>query len=212
MTSTPFDLAGEHMTVEQTQTGITITFDGKGTGRICGACQLCCKLLPVPILHKAAGMRCQHSKVGKGCVIYAARPMACRTWSCRWLADRETVGMTRPDRSHYVIDVETDHVRAVPNDGGETLVFSVLQVWCDPAFPDAWRVPELRRYMLHMAEKYQLGTIVRFDSERAITIFPPPVASDREWHEIVGAEVVARDELERQVLADFGRAKEEGEA
>jgi hypothetical protein len=201
-----YDLAGERMTVEQTPTGITITFDDKGTGRVCGACQLCCKLVPVPPIHKAAGERCRHSKVGKGCLIYATRPMACRTWSCRWLADRETIGMQRPDRSHYVIDLEPDYVRLVPHDGSEATSISVIQVWCDPAFPDAWRAPELRRYMLQMAERHQFATIVRFDSERAITIFPPPFdVIDHEWHEMAGGAIVARNELERQVLADFRR-------
>jgi hypothetical protein len=198
-----YEFAGDRITIEQNDDGLTITFDDHGTGRQCGACQLCCKLLPVPMIHKPAGVRCKHSKVGKGCAIYAARPKSCRTWSCRWLADRATAGMPRPDRCHYVIDLETDHVRAVPNDGGPGWTFPVIQVWVDPAFPDAHRAPELRDYMLRMAQQHRLGTIVRFDSERAINIFPPPIASDGEWHEIHGAKIVARNELERQVLADY---------
>jgi hypothetical protein len=200
---TDYELAGDHITIEQKADGVTVNFTDHGTGRQCGACQLCCKLLPVPTLHKAAGTKCRHAKVGKGCTIYASRPGPCRTWSCRWLADRETAGMPRPDRCHYVIDLVTDYVRAVPNDGGPVLVFNVMQVWVDPAFPDAHRAPELRQYMLRMAEKYQLGTIVRFDSERAITIFPPPVSADRQWHEINDGKIEARNELERQVLVDF---------
>lgn len=202
-----YELAGDRMTIEEHADGTTITFSDKGTGRVCGQCQLCCKLLPVPMIRKPAGVRCQHAKVGKGCTVYASRPISCRTWSCRWLADRETAGMPRPDRCHYVIDLETDHVRAVPNDGGEAIVFAVLQVWVDPAFPEAHRAPELRQYMLRMAEKYRLATIVRFDSERAITVFPPPFDVDRQWHEIVGAKIVTRNELERQVLADYRRSQ-----
>ena len=37
--------------------------------RQCGSCTLCCKLIPVEELHKAAGQRCQHVRAGKGCSI-----------------------------------------------------------------------------------------------------------------------------------------------
>lgn len=193
------ELAGDKIVIEQEPGKTTITFDDKGTGRVCGACQLCCKLVPVPSIDKAAGQRCVASRVGHGCTIYARRPMACRTWSCRWLADRETAGMPRPDRCHYVIDATLDHVRSVPNDGGDATVFDVIQIWVDPAFPDAHRAPELRAYMARMAEKYRLATIVRFDDKRAITIFPPAFDVDHQWHEFRDSKLVSREELERNI-------------
>jgi hypothetical protein len=104
------ELAGDRMTVVERDGVTTFTFDDKGTGRVCGDCQLCCKLLPVPPLKKAAGRRCQHQKFGKGCAIQDHKPFACRAWSCRWLSDPATAGMSRPDRSHYVIDVVSDYV------------------------------------------------------------------------------------------------------
>ena len=61
------ELAGERITVERDANGDdVIRFGDKGTGRLCGSCSLCCKLLPVPgpPLHKAAGVRCKHVKVG----------------------------------------------------------------------------------------------------------------------------------------------------
>lgn len=191
--------------IAQTADNVTITFDAKGTGRVCGSCQLCCKLVPVPAIHKAAGSRCQHSKVGRGCTIYATRPFACQTWSCRWLADRETAGMPRPDRCHYVVDLVPDSVKVIAEDGRQSQV-PVIQVWVDPAFPEAHRAPELRAYMLQMAEKYKLATIVRFDSRRALMVFPPPITGVG-WIERADGKIVSRDATDAQVLADFDAAQ-----
>jgi hypothetical protein len=190
------DLAGDRMTIRVDDAGTaTITFDDKGTGRNCGSCGLCCKLLPVQVLLKAAGQKCVHSKAGKGCTIYADRPWPCKTWSCRWLADPTTAGMPRPDRAHYVIDIEDDYV-TMQHAGTESRV-SVMQVWCDPAFRNAWDTKPLRDFMLAVAEKWGYATIVRWNSRDAITIFPPPVSRDRKWHVVHGGTVVARSDRER---------------
>jgi hypothetical protein len=196
-----FGLAGNKMVVRATDEGMEISFDDKGTGRVCGSCQLCCKLLPVPDveLRKPAGVRCQYSKVGKGCTIYARRPFACKVWSCRWLAAPETAGLPRPDKAHYVIDLEEDTVDQVDNETGARTKYPVLQVWVDPAFPNAHEDPQLRRYLHRMAEQYKVGAIIRYDSRRAFTLWAPPFCADGEWHTVEGV-VVARDETDRVVL------------
>jgi len=189
-------LGGDHMTYNETPDGkLTITFDDKGTGRVCGGCQLCCKLLPIPVIDKRANQRCQHQRHGKGCAIYADRPFACRTWSCRWLSDRNaTEGMPRPDRCHYVIDITSDYVELMADEAtGETRRVDVITVWCDPAYRNAYKAPELRAFMLRMAQQYHLATIVRWSNVDAITVFPPPFDKGGEWHEVTG-NVVNRDE------------------
>jgi hypothetical protein len=197
MTET-LEFAGDRMKmVEDADGKVTITFDNVGTGRQCGDCNLCCKLLPIPPLHKPAGVRCQHSR-HKGCTIYKDRPMACRTWSCRWLADPLTKRMPRPDRCHYVIDMTYDFITAVNEDGTKHQV-SALQVWIDPAFPDAHRAPELRAFMLMMAEKWGVVTTVRFDSRKAVIVLPPPLSGDGEWHERWNGIVVPEDDPRRDV-------------
>ena len=205
------ELAGDHMSLEVDEKGAaTIRFSPTSiTGRVCGGCTLCCKLLPIPIEGelKPAGERCRHARAGKGCGIYAQRPMPCRTWACRWVADRETAGMPRPDRCHYVIDIQEDYVTLAPFDGGEPFKVGVIQVWVDPAFPEAAKAPELRAYMLRMAEKYRLATIVRFDSRRAYTVFPPPIADDGQWHEM-GGSVEDRTPSEREVTVVFSDGEE----
>jgi hypothetical protein len=204
-----YEFAGDKIVLTHEEGRDVVTFGDTGTGRECGTCQLCCKVMPVagPPLNKPAGVRCKHQRTGKGCGIYATRPLPCRVFACRWLADRETAGMPRPDRCHYVIDLKDDYVEQVLEDGTRTRI-GVVQVWVDPHFRDSYRRPELRAYMLRIAERCGQGTIVRFSSREAITIFPPPLCADGEWHEIGdGVMIVDRDEMDRRVMEDAARYK-----
>jgi hypothetical protein len=180
----------------------TITFDDVGTGRSCGSCQLCCKLVPVPSIQKPAGERCIAAKVGRGCANYAHRPYECRTWSCRWLSDPKTAGMPRPDRCHYVIDMAADTIAVNFPDNGEMVRMDVLQVWVDPAFPNAHKAPELRAFMLMMAQRFRAATIVRWSSNDAVVVFPPPLNTAHEWIE-QRAPTTARNAEEWAILRGF---------
>jgi hypothetical protein len=57
------------------------------TGRTCGDCSLCCKLINVrEPLNKPRDVWCQHCRPGKGgCSIYDTRPDVCRGFACDWL-------------------------------------------------------------------------------------------------------------------------------
>jgi hypothetical protein len=196
-----FELAGDRMKITtDADGGFTVTFDDKGTGRVCGTCTLCCKLLPVPVfpLNKAAGQKCKHSSAGRGCTIYPRRPNACKTWACRWLSDPEAAGLQRPDRVHYVIDMEVDYVTITGERGTQKI--DVIQVWVDPAFPDAHKDPKLREFMAMMGEKHGYATIVRWSSRRAMTVFPPAMSEDGKWHEVRDGQVVARTDQERAIM------------
>jgi len=200
-----YEFAGERMVLEHRDGEDVLTFGTKGTGRVCGSCSLCCKLLPIPgpPLHKPANTRCKHQKHSKGCGIYATRPMPCRAFACRWLADRETAGLSRPDRSHCVIDIEADYIEMLDEDGsGEPRKLGVVQIWCDPAFPDAHRAPDLRAYMVRVAEQYGYATIIRYDESDAFVVFPPPLSSDRQWHER-GGTIKARTRDEAEILRRY---------
>jgi hypothetical protein len=201
-------LAGERIRLEMTESGTTVTFNATGTGRVCGGCTLCCRVLPVDLngVQKPAGTRCQHCRTGHGCRIYDRRPWPCATFACRWLADPMMAGMPRPDRAHYVVDVDEDYVTLRDPATGEGTQIGVMQVWLDPNYPDAHRAPELRAYMLRLATEFRLATIVRFSSYRAVTVFPPPLSTDHEWHEVEGA-VGPRNQVERNIMVrlDDGR-------
>jgi hypothetical protein len=182
--------------------------------RECGNCTLCCKLLPMtndtndlaldatirlmehgladpadfvgigPNFDKPAGQRCPHQRHKGGCNIYSSRPFGCRMWSCRWLLGDDTADMSRPDRSHYVIDLVPDVVTC-GNEGEEPYQIPVVQVWCDPDYPDAWRCPELWAYLDRRGQE-GMAALIRFNKYDAITVFPPSMAGDGKWHEFAG--------------------------
>jgi hypothetical protein len=155
------------------------------TARRCGDCSLCCKLLPNVALKKPAGKPCRYQRHGKGCTIYPTRPQECQFWSCRWLASsEETAGMRRPDRAHYVIDALPDTIRLVNNETGEPTEFEAIQIWVDPAFPKTQHDPELRAYMLKMAQEHSMPTLLRWSNRVGTAVFPPPLNADHEWHQV----------------------------
>jgi hypothetical protein len=183
--TTRFELAGDCINVTETADGTSVfTFSEPGTGRVCSDCQLCCRLVPVPEIRKAAGARCVHARYGKGCAIHAHRPISCRTWSCRWLADPRTTGMPRPDRCHYVIDMMAGEFVLRPPGAKEPMKVAAVLVYLDPAFPHAHRASELRAYLLRMAKLHGAPTVVRVDGRDKLAIIPPPISPDGKWQEI----------------------------
>jgi hypothetical protein len=172
-------------------------------GRQCGKCTLCCRLLPVPEMKKPGGERCKHQSFSKGCAVYrkAGFPASCLFWSCRWLTDPDTAGLSRPDRSHCVIDVMTDSVtldgRPVPS----------IQIWVDPAFRDAWRSPEMKAYIAMVGLRYRCMTIIRWDAQSGLVVCPPTLSADRQWHER-DAQGMPRDEFEAMIQAEAAKERQ----
>jgi hypothetical protein len=133
-------------------------------------------------LKKPAGKRCRHQRHGKGCAIYPRRPPPCAIWSCRWLVRDDTNDIARPDRAHFVIDIMPDYVRAKSGDGEEITV-PAIQVWVDPAYPDAHRDPALRRYLERRSAEGFVA-VIRYDANRGFVLVPPALAEDGTWHEV----------------------------
>jgi len=158
--------------------------------RQCGDCQLCCKLVPVhdvyplvrDIMHKKAGEKCIHQKVGKGCKVYNDRrrmPECCKFWNCRWIVSDPTMveaNMPRPDRCHFVVDIMPDYVTA--RETGQKI--QVVQIWVDANFHDVLMDPHLRRYMLMMGEQ-NIATMIRYNESLADIILPPQMTADKKW-------------------------------
>jgi hypothetical protein len=148
--------------------------------RECGECTLCCKLLPVLELDKPANIRCKHQRQIKGCLVYHTNkmPLSCHVWNCRWLVSDDTHDLARPDRSHYVIDITPDFVIAV--DRGENIKIQVVQIWCDANYPDAWKDPRLKAYMMRRGAE-GIASMIRYDSWRAIIVIPPNMTIEKQW-------------------------------
>jgi len=119
--------------------------------RQCNDCQLCCKLLPVrsPLLNKESNTKCPHQKFSVGCLVYNSprMPSECGLWNCRWLVNDDTAKLSRPDRSHVVIDLMPDFIVAQNNETGFKQNLEVIQIWVDARYPEAWRDPELLSYL-----------------------------------------------------------------
>jgi hypothetical protein len=182
--------------------------------RQCGECQLCCKLLPMvdnepwrkgAAINKPANVKCPHQRFKKGCAIYADRPFCCHVWTCRWLTEQDTADLKRPDHAHLVIDVMPDYVTVQNDETGEQQNLQVVQVWCDPRFPEAHRDPAFRRFVDRRGEE-GIATLVRFNSSDAITIFPPSLSPDGEWHEM-GGNSTKRDRSPEEMMAFLSGAK-----
>jgi hypothetical protein len=156
--------------------------------RTCGSCSLCCSLLPVRALDKAAGERCKHQRFsakGACCRVYSDLWQVspeCRAWNCRWLVNNDTAELSRPDRSHYVLDLMPDFVTLRDDATGALQHVEVVQIWVDPKHPDAHRDPALRGYLERRAQENVVG-LVRWDNEKAMAIFPPALSADGQWHE-----------------------------
>lgn len=171
------------------------------TGRRCGECTLCCKLVPieredhpeerwptaiaalgirdaVPEFNKPAGQRCQFQR-RTGCQIYKRRPFSCQIWTCRWLANTDTADLSRPDRSHYVLDINPYKI-VVTLASGATVPVETVQVWVDPDYPDAHKDPALRAYL----DRQNLPGLVRYSSAADFILSPPSRSDNGTWQEI----------------------------
>jgi hypothetical protein len=178
--------------------------DWGNSGRRCGGCTLCCKLLPVAEIDKPAGQRCKHQSHAKGCAVYqkSAFPYSCAMWNCRWLANLDTADLRRPDRSHYVLDVMPDYVTLRNNQTGEDTKVEIVQVWVDPDFPDAHRDPALRAYLARRGEE-GVAALIRYDSSRGFALFPPAMSSDGQWHEQGGESSRVGRETRKDTMRDM---------
>jgi hypothetical protein len=149
--------------------------------RQCNECTLCCRLLPVRELDKKANERCKHQSHHKGCKIYnkPGMPVSCSLWNCRWLVNDDTNTLSRPDRSHYVIDIFPDKILAI-EDEGRIVEVQTVQIWVDPNYPDAWKDPALAEYLIRRGKEGIVGQI-RFNSEKALIVIPPNMTENKKW-------------------------------
>jgi hypothetical protein len=164
--------------------------------------------LPIKGLDKPANTRCKHQSFAKGCKVYHGpnMPAECVMWTCRWLTNDDTFELSRPDRSHYVIDVMPDFITADVD--GKPTNLPVVQIWCDPKHPDAHRDPALRRYLLRRAEDGYAG-LIRFNSRDAIVIFPPPFDVNGEWHEITSGMKPGKTHSAEEIFRAIGNGASE---
>lgn len=178
--------------------------------RQCGDCQLCCRLLPVHshLLNKDANERCRHQKFGVGCKVHntARMPFECGIWNCRWLVNDDTADIQRPDRSHFVIDIMPDFVKARDNITGEITNVEVVQIWVDPKHRDAWKVQPLRDFIVRRSKEFK-AVLIRYSAVEAITILANPDTG--EVREVAGTSIGEKTHSAREIVLALTQPKEE---
>jgi len=103
------------------------------TGRECGKCAYCCKLLPILELNKPGWTWCKHCIPGRlpgGCTLYGQpeRPRVCGEAACLWLVSVRVPEYWKPLRSKMVLGMGRDA------DNKE-----VLSIYVDDSCPDRWK-------------------------------------------------------------------------
>jgi len=165
------------------------------SGRQCGDCTLCCKVMAIEELTKAANAWCAHCKPRHGCLIYPNRPAECRSFACVWLVNDLLDDHWKPSRSKLVLTTSDDG----------------LEVRCDPGFPNAWRKEpyhsELREWAtsgeaLDMTVVVIVGqrmTLVTPEHEFDLGIVGPDerIVRELEGNKVVNATIAKASDLER---------------
>jgi hypothetical protein len=132
------------------------------TGRVCGPCSLCCKLLVVRELDKPANKWCKHCRPGKGgCSIWGNTPDICVRYFCGWRLTRAFGDEWFPRNSHMVVSLTR------PNN------VQVLMVTVDPLHADAWRREPYHRQLREWARRG------RISSDPMVVIVR---VGERSWH------------------------------
>jgi hypothetical protein len=104
-----------------------------GAAKVCGECNLCCKLEKVMWLNKPSNTWCEHCDIGVGCKIYENRPPDCSAFQCLWLRSPDMPDELRPDKVH--------HYAAGSPKGG------YLKVCVDTEYPDVWKDSPVVKYV-----------------------------------------------------------------
>jgi hypothetical protein len=166
------------------------------SGRECGDCTLCCKVMAIEQISKPASFWCPHCKPGRGCQIYPERPGECRSFKCLWLLNERLDERWRPSISKLVLTTSEDGI----------------EVRCDPGFPDAWRKEPFRGEIQQWAVSGETRDVtvvvvvgrkmilVTSDREFDLGVVNPDqrIVRELEGARVVGATVVNEADLARQ--------------
>jgi hypothetical protein len=112
------------------------------TGRQCGKCSLCCKLLHVVELNKPANKWCEHCRPGYGgCTIHETRPDICRGYFCGWMLSKNVGEEWYPFRCHMILSL------------GKFNGIQCVTVTVDPNYPLQWKEPPYYAQLQQMARR-----------------------------------------------------------
>ncbi|MGN6425058.1 MAG: hypothetical protein ACTHLA_17310 [Asticcacaulis sp.] len=120
--------------------------------KVCGDCNLCCKVYDIPDFEKKAGQTCHHVRAEGGCGVWGLHPQICQDFKCLWLKHDDMNALWRPDVCGFVLRVE-------PN--GTTLAVDV-----DPDRPHDWR-------RAHYYDQIKIWSEVMPKNEGLVLVYAP---------------------------------------
>lgn len=100
---------------------------------------MCCRLLGVAELNKAAGEACEFCQTGTSCSIYNKRPRSCSNFNCLWLLNRQLPDSLRPDKCGAVL--YQAHEQPYPDKHIDLILLE------DATVPGQWRQSPLRGFV-----------------------------------------------------------------
>jgi uncharacterized protein len=133
------------------------------TGRACGDCTLCCKLIGVPEIDKLQGHWCEHCDPKAGCRIYEERPTSCRVFVCGW-AGGEGPPEMKPNKSHCIFDYDSD--------------MDCIRVHVDPHHADAWRTGPVADHIRLLHAMGRMVIVLIQNKQRPCPAFGIPGVGD----------------------------------
>ncbi len=99
--------------------------------KVCGTCNLCCKVPAIKALQKPAGQWCIHTAPGRGCAIHGNHPAECKIFRCGWLDVDALDDSWKPEVAKFILRIDND---------GKSIHLAV-----DLGHPEAWRKPAYYR-------------------------------------------------------------------
>lgn len=153
--------------------------------RVCGDCQLCCKLIPVEEMDKPAFQKCEFQKYHKGCTIYPDRPVGCASWSCGWLVNPADpngplLSLDRPDRSGYVIDPMLGSI-TVQDDEGKSYEEASVEIWVDGLQNIRKPIDDPKFCVWHQENIPMLTCTIRYAIGKGVVMVPPNRNNGKDW-------------------------------
>ncbi|OYW79148.1 MAG: hypothetical protein B7Z26_08540 [Asticcacaulis sp. 32-58-5] len=109
--------------------------------KVCGDCNMCCKVYDIDDLGKKAGDLCHHTGHVKGCGVWGLHPKTCQDFKCLWLKHEDLNALWRPDIAGFVLrldpngttlNIDVDHGRA--NAWRAEPYYSQIKLWSE-VFP-----------------------------------------------------------------------------
>ena len=149
-------------------------------GRLCGDCTLCCKLMYVGDINKAAGKWCPDCKPGVGCSRYEDRPASCKGFYCDWRLNKNLPDYWKPTISKIVF------VKNFQDDGKMSNVLFV-----DDGYPTAWKKEPYYSEIKRNAARYLeqgVFTYVKTSRGKALLILPQKEVEVTNKGAVVGAD------------------------